>query len=420
MPPVNHAVLASVGIVVASVTVAAAIAIYEIPEVRRAAEDLRRRIAIALHALGDNVDPARQQQPRFNRPEDAEGFYQSHDVDADEETRRRQREELMYWNMRREQQLREQTDSRDRPPGQTFDDILEPDHARSPSGTLVYNTGSNTRDLDSSNVLRRRGNPEGVRGLNAAALANPFSDEYGIELEDRPQLPSPPRDEVMSDIYDATPLVQSPQLQHNQPLAVLSPVPVPSTSEVLFDYESHPASEYGTTLSTADGDAHDEQQKSRPATPDRASTPTAATPSARSATLERELADDEYMTAGQDRTVADAYESIQAWARGSSSHSFYENNQQSQHYNGGASFYSPLPHTPQAPMSEPELVSEGQLTPTSTDSASVVDVATAAAAAAVHDRSDEVLSETDGGIPTPASWSDVGSVVSESESAWRG
>ncbi|KAL2267698.1 hypothetical protein VTJ83DRAFT_4975 [Remersonia thermophila] len=426
-PPINHAVLASVGIVVASVTVAAAIAIYEIPEVRRAAEDLRRRIAIALHALGDNVDPARQ-PPRFNRPEDAEGFYQSHDVDADEETRRRQREELMYWNMRREQQLREQGEPPHRPRAQTFDDILAPDHERSPSGTLVYNTGASARDLDPANLVRRRGNAEGVRGLSAAALANPFSDEYGIELDDRPQLPSPPRDEVMSDIYGATPRVQTPQVPDSQPLAVLSPIPVPSTSEVLFDYESQTPTDYGTALSaTTDSDAHDEQRPTRPATPDRASTPTPATPSSRSATLDRELADGEHMTAGQDRIAADAYASIQAWARGSSSHSYYENSQHGQHYDGGASFYSPLPHTPQAPASEPELVSAGQLTPTSSDSASVVDVSPAAAAAAAaaesaaaQDRSDDVLSVTDGGVPTPASWSDVGSVVSESDSAWRG
>ena len=79
MPPVNQAVLASAGIIAVSVAVAAAIAIYESPEIRRAAEDLRRRIAIALHSLGDNLDPGRQ-DPLFNRPEDAEGFMQSRGI----------------------------------------------------------------------------------------------------------------------------------------------------------------------------------------------------------------------------------------------------------------------------------------------------------------------------------------------------
>ena len=58
--------------------VAAAIALYESPELRRYADDLRRRIAMALHNLGDGINPnENEQQPMFNRPEDAEGFLQS-------------------------------------------------------------------------------------------------------------------------------------------------------------------------------------------------------------------------------------------------------------------------------------------------------------------------------------------------------
>lgn len=398
-------VAAKVGIVAASVAVAAAIAIYEIPEVRRAAEDLRRRIAIALHSLGDNVDPNRE--PRFNRPEDAEGFYQSHDVDADEETRRRQREELMYWNMRREEQQQrdQQEEARQRTRGSSFDDFLQPDRAGD-SGTFVYNTGANAWDADSSNVLRRRGNPEGVRGLNAAAiLANPFSDEYAIELEDRAQLLSATaRDEAMSDIYNATPRLQS-----------ASPVPVASTtSEVLFDFAAHtpPAGEPTTTGTPA-------AQPPRPHSP----TTTAASSSffsSRSATLDRELADDEYMTAGQDdrhptttTTADDAYASIQAWARNSAVSNGQDNddNNNNTRISNNAGFYSPLPTTPQAPVSEPELINEGQLTPA--DSASVVDVG---GEEYRFEEEDDGMSETDAsGVATPTgSWSEVGSVVSES------
>lgn len=392
-------VAAKVGIVAASVAVAAAIAIYEIPEVRRAAEDLRRRIAIALHSLGDTVGP--DGQPRFNRPEDAEGFYQSHDVDADEETRRRQREELMYWNMRREeeQQKEQQQQPREhRPPqGFTFDDFLQPDQAGD-RGAFVYNTGSNARDAESSNVLRRRGMPEGVRGLNAGMLSNPFGDEHAIELEDRTtHIVRPTNDEAMSDIYNATPRILSPP----QPFPA-QPIPAATTSEVLFDFASHVPSEDG-----------DNQAKGT------------STPTSRSATLDRELADDEYMTAGQNRDEdddqeeerrGDAYASIQAWARSSSA-------------GATAGFYSPLPSTPRAPVSEPEVISEGQLTPT--DSASVagsgVDIAHEMDAGGAggeflvrgeHNDFD-VMSETDGGLHTPRSWSEVGSVVSESESAAR-
>lgn len=389
MPPVNQATLTSVGIVVASVAVTAAIAIYEIPEVRRATEDLRRRIALALHSLGDNFDPNRE--PRFNRPEDAEGFYQTHDVDADEETRRRQREELMYWNLRREEQQQVRPEVQQRSRGSTFDDFLQLDRTGD-SGAFVYNTGANAWD-ESSNVLRRRGNVEGVRGLNAAMVTNPFSDEHGIELDDRAEMLPPARAEVMSDIYGATPRVLSPSVAHVQPIPV-QPLAVPVASEVLFDFETHNApSEYATAV---DEDFRDPEQSPR------ATTPTAT---ARSTTIGHELADDEYMTAGQDdRNSAEAYASIQAWAQNSSN----------------TGFYSPLPDTPQAPLSDPEVISQGQLTPTDSMSmaGSGVDVANDDASM-TEGRDYDVMSESDGGVHTPGSWSEVASVVSESESAAR-
>ncbi|GAB1319003.1 hypothetical protein MFIFM68171_09213 [Madurella fahalii] len=390
MPPINHAAIASVGIIAASVAVAAAIAIYESPEVRRMAEDLRRRIAIALHSLGDNVDPNRR-EPRFNRPEDAEGFYQSQEVDADDETRRRQREELIYWNALREQQKQrehQETQQQGSPHrGSSFDDFLKPDGAGE-HGTFVYNTGASTWNPDSTNVLRRRGNLEGVRGLDASVIANPFSDEHGIELDERPRfveelqanLQPRGRDEIMSDIYNATPRMHSPELARSH--ATLSPQSKPVVPEVLFDFDSHSQSSVHSEYATA---ADEEQHRQGGV----------MTPRSRSTTLERDLAEDEYMTAGQDDR-ADAYASIQAWAQGS---------------NPG--FYSPLPVSPPAPLSEPEMISEGQLTPT--DSVSVVDVVNDT----VSSRGDEydVMSETDDGIPTPNSWSEVGSVISESESA---
>ncbi|TQS39259.1 hypothetical protein Golomagni_00218 [Golovinomyces magnicellulatus] len=100
----NHPAMAG-AMVLASLALAAAIAVYESPQARQLAEDLRRKIAVALHSLGDEIDPApSDREPRFNRPEDAEGFALSKgqtggaDSEADEESKRRQREELLYWN----------------------------------------------------------------------------------------------------------------------------------------------------------------------------------------------------------------------------------------------------------------------------------------------------------------------------------
>ena len=373
------------GAIALSVAVAAAIAVYESPELRRMADDLRRRIAIALHSLGDGIHPQNENpEPLFNRPEDAEGFLRSQgvpvgagnaDVEADDETRRRQREELLYWNRlhmeKKEKEKQEMTDMSSCSQtlgtphrGLSFDDFLAADQSGE-KGTYVFNTGADVRDADDG-LVRRRG-VEGVRGLNSSMYANPFGDEHGIDMDEHPILEpaplTPGRDEIMSDIYYSTPAaILSPQLT-----AEPAPVSVAAAGDVLFDASEHPQ-----TRST-DG----------------------------AQLLERELSQDEYMTAGQDDRN-DAFASIQAWAQ-----------------NSNASFYSPLPLSPAAPLSEPEIISDGSLTPT--DSASSAGSGEDIAKDAVSERSAtegrdyDVLSDDEDGIPTPNSWSEVGSVVSESD-----
>lgn len=375
----------SVGLIAVSVAVTAAIAVYESPELQRIAQDLRRRIAIALHAFGDSISP-QERENLFNRPEDAEGFLQSRGlgaggepgVDADEETRRRQREELMYWNSLREEKNNEkktrsgqeesekmqekephQQQRRDSS-GSTFDDFLRRDDSAE-KGTYVFNSGAEVRDNEG--LLRRRG--LGGRGLG---YSNPFTDKHEIDsdIAFENSLMDPEKDEKdeMSDIYSATDLGQ----HDTSRTATFSPPPAPAAQAMptLVDIE----------------------------------TPTTPAPQAPSQTSERELGPDEYMTAGQDDRH-DAYSSIQAWAQ-----------------NSNASFYSPLPVSPMAPMSEPELVSDGILTPT--DSASIAgsgeDLGDDAASARSGGRFYDVMSDDEGtGMMTPASWTEVGSVFSESD-----
>ncbi|KAL4722817.1 hypothetical protein ACLX1H_010055 [Fusarium chlamydosporum] len=356
----NHVVLASGAVVAVSVAVATAVAIFESPEVRRYADDVRRRIAIALHSMGEGIEPPHR-EPRFNRPEDADGFLESRGgaevgVDADEETRRRQREELLYWNsVMLEKQGKEQNEKDETSSGATeltrrgssFDDFLCQDDSAE-KGTYVFNTGTDTRGMDEG--LRRRG--DGSRGFTSV-YTNPFADEHHIDYEEANEEPEQSRqisqtaDEV-SDIYSAT-----TQDKDEKPAAPL------------VDTDSTPA--HSETASTA--------------------------------TLEREIGVDEYMTAGQENRD-EAYASIQAWAQ-----------------NTSTDFYSPLPVTPTAPMSEPEIISDdGMLTPT--DSVSLVgsgeDVANDAQSSREGEtgRYYDVMSESSG-MATPASWSEVGSVISE-------
>lgn len=414
MPPINQAAV-SAGVIAVSVAVAAAIALYESPELQRMANDLRRRIAVALHSLGDGVQPnehdanANRGEPLFNRPEDAEGFLASSSgMDADDETRRRQRAELLHWNVvklaREQADEKRRADDREKqqrpsrgPSPTTFEAFLQEDKTADEKGTYVYNSGADARPSGeqqegSSTVVRRRGQaPEGVRGLSAAVYANPFADEHGIDLDEHLEDDdaatnqiSPDKDEVDdSDYYNATPRERpsTPVTQTMTPDSLPAPI-VPVHPEPLSLDESR---------------------------------------------TESATEDNESTTAHSD-VSHDAYAAIQAWAhqqqRAGSSGSGSSA--------GGLDFYSPLPVTPHAPrseMSDGELVSGGQLTPTD-DTASVaesgVDVAhdaasqTSSAAARLHDVLSEFDSEDSDGVATPAhSWSEVGSVVSESEDRFQ-
>ncbi|KAI0813978.1 hypothetical protein GGR55DRAFT_489921 [Xylaria sp. FL0064] len=401
---------AKAGIIAVSVVAAAAVAIYESPELQRFTHDLRRRIAIALHAFGDSITP-QERENLFNRPEDAEGFLRSRGlgpgslpgVEADAETLRRQREELMYWNAMRESKETEKREDEKRKyrarastGASSFDDFLRQDE-NAEKGTYVYQTGCEPHEQFDGVIRRRHNNNEGSRGLNYSVYTNPFADEHGIEddIAFENSLMEPGKDEMESDIYSATDLGRfqdqppsrtlSPESSAPAPLVEITPNEQPETT-------TNATTTTTTTTATATNDTTATSHQSPPATD-----------------AEEELGADEYMTAGQDdRTQEDAYDAIQAWAQ----HASFSSTSQ-QH---DASFYSPLPESPAAPASEAELISEGELTPT--DSASLagsgVDVADEVRSA----RSEfDVLSdeEEDDGVHTPTSWTDVESTAGESE-----
>ncbi|KAI1168348.1 hypothetical protein F5B18DRAFT_598077 [Nemania serpens] len=383
---------AKAGVIAVSVAVAAAIAIYESPELQRITNDLRRRIAIALHAFGDSITP-QERENLFNRPEDAEGFLRSRGLGpgsvpgftTDAESLRRQREEIMYWNAMRESREMEkerekavEDEKRYRPRASTrsssFDDFLKQDE-NAEKGTMIFQS---SRELvqDHSNVLRRR-HADPSQGLQSMSsiYTDPFGDEHGIEncIAFENSLMDPTKDE-MSDIYSATDIGAYP------PSRTMSPqqnAPAPAPGFPTFP----PLHEVTEAVPEVEHREHALQLPQPETIP---------------SLSERELGPDEYMTAGQEDR-SDAYSSIQAWAQGASR---------------DASFYSPLPASPAA-ASEAEFVSDGELTPT--DSASLAGSGVDVADDLRSTKSFDVMSE-DSGMDTPTSWTDVESTAGESES----
>lgn len=350
----------TVGVVAATVVVAAAIAIYESPEVRAFALETRRKIAIAFHTIGDEISPNSSQdsrsnpnnrqengQPRFNRPEDAQGFYEA-GVDADEDSRRQQREELMYWN-----QLRLEVEARknavDTAPPQhsnrrmnisspRFDDFLQEDR-NAAKGTMIYNSGADTND--EKRLVQRRGN--GIRASGAAGAHgaiegsssdNPFADSNNIELKE---------------------VVQDPS--GDEPLASLGFIDCfeGTMSAIREDTRSETTDYYGVS----EADQRTTQSNSRFSTPIIQSSPARA---------------------------ADVYNSTSSWADDVAMEADIREI-----------------HSTMSEVSDLEHLSCGELTPT--DSMSLIAVEDAAV--------DDDLSESEGeGISTPDTWSEIGSVVS--------
>lgn len=386
-------------IIAISVIAATAFAVYESPEVRQFLINLRRQAAHTLHNLGDNIEPTERreeesgQQPLFNRPEDAEGVVERDGVDADDASRKRQMEELAYWNSLREENEKAQSQTvegqRKRTRSSSFGDFLAQDGDQ---GTYVLRSGAEPAPAE--NLVHRHAG----RGIDRGAMfANPFGDEHGIELSSREagwgsqidksqSLMSPGKDEVMS-VADSEGLYCASDNVIRRPAGItgsstLFAAPVP------FEADLQPSRPVETPSVFSPPTASMEEELLIDTSE---SDEVALAVSVREVLEEAE--ETQYATSAsrmhQDGET-DAYAAIHAWADGA---------------NSTAGFYSPLPATPQV-ISEASdggfgseaASTDGAATPKTMDSVSLV--------------GGESGSE---GRNTPGSWTEVGSVVSSLE-----
>lgn len=180
-------------IIAASVLVAAGIAIYESPQVRQWVDQSRRKIAVALHSLGDEIQPRRNPEPL-----------------DDFELRKRRREELVRRN-------RNELIRRAREEGIAVDldelarigqEDVEPAERRARRGTVASQRSFD--DLVGSDGMLKRTEAEttatetldgGLRNRSAAGFAagaavgaaatNPFSDDHVLFDRDDEEASSP-------------------------------------------------------------------------------------------------------------------------------------------------------------------------------------------------------------------------------------
>ena len=189
-PPLrpNHP-LATGLIIAASVLVAAGIALYESPQVRQWVDQSRRKIAVALHSLGDDIQP--------RRPSESSQDYEGRKNRRDELIRRnrnelirRAREEGIAVDLdelakigTEDIQAAERRTRADR--SKSFDDMVGSD------GMLRRDAKTTGNDSAEGSVRKRGGAGFPVDSISVAARTNPFSDNQLILDLNDDEAPSP-------------------------------------------------------------------------------------------------------------------------------------------------------------------------------------------------------------------------------------
>ncbi|KAL9000416.1 MAG: hypothetical protein Q9169_000933 [Polycauliona sp. 2 TL-2023] len=157
------------GIIVSiSLLLAAGLAVYEHPQVKQWVDESRRKIAFALHNLGDDLDPP--SSSRRNSSQDAS----TREDNGEEavERRRKAREEILERGRKMEERRRARQTSSAK--SKSFDDLV--DH----EGKLKHDANQATTSAAEThleqNGLRNR-NTEAQGLASGSAFANPFADE---------------------------------------------------------------------------------------------------------------------------------------------------------------------------------------------------------------------------------------------------
>ncbi|MCJ1278365.1 hypothetical protein MMC21_006180 [Puttea exsequens] len=159
------------GIIISfSLIFAAGLAIYENPQVRAWVDDNRRRVAIALHSLGDEITPG---SPSRDASPDA-SIREAEDPDA-VERRRRARQEILERGRILEERRRSRGEGKGK--GKTsFDELVHRDGSLK-SGEEVEATTTATEPVPQDPGLRHRGRTDSQAAALGSVFANPFTDE---------------------------------------------------------------------------------------------------------------------------------------------------------------------------------------------------------------------------------------------------
>ncbi|KAL8942775.1 MAG: hypothetical protein Q9216_001460 [Gyalolechia sp. 2 TL-2023] len=154
------------GIIVSiSLLLAAGLAVYEHPQVKQWVDESRRKIAFALHNLGDDLDPP---SPHGRNPSQDASTREDNSPEA-AERRRRARQEIMERGRMMEERRRSQQTQTTK--SRSFDDLVDEGGNLKPE--VTQGATSATEPQSEQWGLRNRNNE-----LHQKALHNPFADPF--------------------------------------------------------------------------------------------------------------------------------------------------------------------------------------------------------------------------------------------------
>ena len=161
-------------IITISLLCAAGLAIYENPQVRQWIDESRRKAAIALHSLGDELAPQSESRdaspdPSTREDEDPEAV----------ERRRRARQEILERGRMMEERRRSKQAAKGK--AKSFDDLVDKDGALKVEETTAMSSAAEVQPEEPG--LRYRHTETRAAALGSA-YADPFADEMGVAIMD--------------------------------------------------------------------------------------------------------------------------------------------------------------------------------------------------------------------------------------------
>ncbi|MCJ1405156.1 hypothetical protein MMC11_008382 [Xylographa trunciseda] len=160
-----------------SILLAAGFAVYENPQVRQWVDETRHRIAIALHSLGDEINP-----PRSPRSTGADASTREDDSPEAAERRRRAREEILERGRVMEERRRARSGQASR--GMSFDDLVDEEGRLKKETEHEANTTAAETNANDAGLRKRTAvvSEEILGTAMGAMLADPFADEKHMDF----------------------------------------------------------------------------------------------------------------------------------------------------------------------------------------------------------------------------------------------